>query len=265
MTDRTYTELLASIQTDAAGMQTTHIPSNWMQGRTTYGGLTSALCLNAALPLSGGRPIRTAQIAFVGPVSGHVSATPTLLREGKNSVFASVRMMGEGGIAAEAIFTFGAARETSIDFQNLPAPDVPRANDIVPMMQGKRVGPSFMDNFDVRFAAGAAPISGADTADITLWMRHREDTAPMDATTLLAIGDAPPPAVLAMYKQPGRISSMTWMAEFLTDEITTEDGWFLARHVGESCQGGYNSQAQTMWNSHGQPVMIGRQTIAVFT
>jgi hypothetical protein len=57
---------------------------------------------------------------------------------------------------------------------------------------------------------------------------------------------------------------MTWMAEFLTETIETEDRWFLARHTAQTSRNGYSSQAMSMWNKGGAPVMIGRQTIAVF-
>jgi hypothetical protein len=69
---------------------------------------------------------------------------------------------------------------------------------------------------------------------------------------------------MSMFTQPGRISSMTWMAEFLTETITTDAHWFLARHTAQTVRNGYSSQQMLMWNRAGEPVMIGRQTIAVF-
>ena len=78
------------------------------------------------------------------------------------------------------------------------------------------------------------------------------------------LADAPPPAAMSMFTQPGRISSMTWMAEFLTETITTDARWFLARHTAQTVRNGYSSQQMLMWNRAGEPVMIGRQTIAVF-
>lgn len=240
-----------------------HIPEDWMQGRTTYGGLTAALCLRAALPLSGARPVRSAQVAFVGPVSGNVSCQATLLREGKNTVFASVRMHGSDGIAAEAIFAFGTNRESSLDFANLTAPDLPQPDLLPSYFSGDR-RPAFTRHFNMRLARGERPISGATSGDICLWMRHRDPAVTPDAVSLLAIADAPPPAAMSMLTAPARISSMTWMAEFLTDQIETKDGWFLARHVADTARDGYSSQSMTMWNTSGQPVMVGRQTIAVF-
>ena len=211
-----------------------------MQGRTTYGGLTAALCLEAAAPLAPGMPIRSAQVAFVGPVGGEVTCTPTLLRRGKNTVFVSVRMMGSEGVAAEAILAFGVARDSALRFANLPPPEV-TAPDVTPSYFGDSPQrPNFTRNFNMRIAAGERHVSASDKADVSIWMRHIDPAAPTDAVALLAIADAPPPAAMSMFTAPARISSMTWMAEFLTDEI------------------------MTLWNSAGEPMMIGRQTIAIF-
>jgi acyl-CoA thioesterase len=259
-----YTDLTSSIAFDKVGTSRVTVPEDWMQGRTTYGGLTSALCLKTALPLAGGRPLRSAQIAFVGPASGELVSAPTILREGKNTAFISVRMMGPDGIVAECIFAFGAARESSLDFSDMIAPPATMPDATPAFFPDENRRPAFSRHFNVRLVKGGRPISGAPDGEILLWMRHRDEAAPMDAVSLLALADSPPPAALSMLTQPGRISSMTWMAEFLTDDISTEDGWFLAQHVAQTAQQGYSSQAMRMWNSKGEPMMVGRQTIAVF-
>jgi acyl-CoA thioesterase len=83
----TFSELLATItRTDSAW--DAHIAEDWQQGRTTYGGLTAALCVEAALRSAPGLPpLRSAQFAFVGPASGAVRMTSTVLRQGKSTVF----------------------------------------------------------------------------------------------------------------------------------------------------------------------------------
>lgn len=259
-----FTELLASVSPAEAGARAAVIPETWMQGRTAYGGLTAALCLEAALPFSGGLPVRTVQVAFVGPVSGSVVCKAEVLRQGKNTVFASVRMTGEDGVLAESIVTFGAARTSALDFAHLPPPEVP-APEAAPLYFRKPgKGPAFAKNFEILLAGGHPPMSDASEADISIWMRHKDPEAANDAVALLALADAPPPAAMSMFTAPGRISSMTWMAEFLTETIETEDRWFLARHVAQTARNGYSSQQMSMWNKAGGPVMIGRQTIAVF-
>jgi acyl-CoA thioesterase len=259
-----FTQLLASVSPADAPARATAIPENWMQGRTAYGGLTAALCLEAAIPLSGGLPVRAVQVAFVGPVNGTAVCRPQVLRQGKNTVFTSVRMTGEDGVLAEAIITFGAARASALDFAHLPPPEVAPPASAPNYFRQQGQGPAFVQNFDILLAGGSPPMSGASQADISIWMRHKDPATRSDAVALLALADAPPPAAMSMFTAPGRISSMTWMAEFLTETIETEERWFLARHTAQTARNGYSSQAMSMWNTAGEPVMIGRQTIAVF-
>lgn len=258
-----YTDLLAALTRPASGESRLVIPETWMQGRTAYGGLTAAICLDAATALAGGRPVRSAQVAFVGPVAGEAVATARLLREGKNTAFVSVRLVAEDGISAEAIFAFGTARASSLSYEHLPPPVVPVPEDVKPFFPAG-MGPVFAQNFEVLMAAGSRPMSGAAVPDMALWMRHGDPAAPTDALALLALADVPPPAAMGLFTAPGRISSMTWMAEFLTDMITTEDRWFLARHVAQTVRDGYSSQSMTIWNRAGVPMMTGRQSVAVF-
>lgn len=259
-----YTDLLASATSDANGVRETLVPETWMQGRTAYGGLTAALCLDAALPLSNGLPVRAVQVAFVGPVNGAVLCKPELLRQGKNTVFVSVRMTGADGILAETIITFGAPRASSLDFMHLPPPEVAAPETCGGYFGREGKGPAFAANFDLLLAGGHPPMSGAPEADVSIWMRHKDPLAPSNGVSLLALGDAPPPAAMSMFTQPGRISSMTWMAEFLSETIETEDRWFLARQTAQTARNGYSSQQMLMWNKAGAPMMVGRQTIAVF-
>lgn len=259
-----FTDLLASGRAAGPAARSTVIPESWMQGRTAYGGLTAALCLDAALPLSGGLPVRAVQIAFVGPVNAAAVCTPQVLRQGRNTVFTSVRMTGEDGVMAEAIITFGAARASALDFAHLPPPEAAPPGSAPGFFRKEGQGPAFIQNFDILLAGGSPPMSGAPEADISIWMRHKDPAALNDAVALLALADAPPPAAMSMLTAPGRISSMTWMAEFLTESIETSERWFLARHTAQTARNGYSSQAMGMWNTAGAPVMTGRQTIAVF-
>ncbi len=256
-----YSELLSSLVRLSKGRIEMHIPEDWMQGRTTYGGLTAALCMESARALTQ-LPVRSAQIAFVGPVAGDVVISPSVLREGANTLFANVDMVGERGLAARCLFAFGRARESRLDFSRLEAPKVAGPSEVASFFGERR--PKFAEHFNVRLARGAPPMSGAGEADMVLWLRHKDEAAIYDATMLLSIADAPPPAAMAMMTEPGPISSMTWMAEFLTDRVSTTDGWFLAHHVAQSAREGYSSQSMRLWNAAGEPLMVGRQTIAVF-
>jgi acyl-CoA thioesterase len=260
-----YTELLSSLQRQSDLSIDAHIPESWMQGRTTYGGLTAALSLHGALGLVDDIPLRSAQVAFVGPVGGDVRIKPTLLRRGKNTAFVSVDVVAETGIAAQSIFAFGARRESALHFDDMPMPDARAPEEIESFFDKDRPRPGFTQNFDMLMASGGRPVSGSSEKSIGLWMRHLDPDAPQDATAVLAIGDAPPPAAMSMLSVPSRISSMTWMAEFMTDSISTDpEGWFYAQHTAQLSKDGYSSQSMRLWNRQGEPILVGRQTIAVF-
>jgi len=261
----TYTELLASLTRHDDHSIDAHIPDTWMQGRTTYGGLTAALSFQGALGLVGDIPIRSAQVAFVGPVGGDIKIKPTLLRQGKNTAFVSVDVIAETGVTAQSIFAFGTRRQSSLHFDDMPKPETPAPDEINSFFDPDRPRPGFSRNFDMRIATGGRPISGSKDKSIGLWMRHLDPDTPQDATAVLAIGDAPPPAVMSMLAVPSRISSMTWMAEFMTDEIATDPaGWYFAQHTAQLSKDGYSSQSMRLWNRKGEPILVGRQTIAVF-
>lgn len=67
-------------------------PGHWRQGRTTYGGFSSAMALQIALNhLSEEHPpLKAAQIAFIGPVTEQVSFEVETLRQGKSATQVAV-------------------------------------------------------------------------------------------------------------------------------------------------------------------------------
>lgn len=260
----TYTELLAGLEHGREGRIETNIPEDWMQGRTTYGGLTAALALESARQVVEDLPVRSAQVAFIGPVGGHVVVAPKLLRRGKNTAFVNVDLVTEAGVVARCIFGFGARRASQLDFNHLLVPDHSAPDDTDDFFPEGAIRPGFLGNFDFRLVDGGRPLDGTEATSVTLWLRHTDPKAPTDATAVLALADAPPPAIFPMMTDFAPFSSMTWMVEFLSDDLETEEGWWLTRSTAETAIQGYSAQAMMLWNRRGAPAIVGRQTVAVF-
>lgn len=239
------------------------IPDGWMQGRTTYGGLSAALCLETALrSFTDLPPLRSATIAFIGPAGGPVEGRAKLLRRGKSVSFVEADIASDKGIATRGAFAFGGARESALERSFSPMPALPAPEQCEPLMP-EGFGPAFVRHFEARLAKGARPISGTDGHDLFIWVRHKEgsdDSLP----ALLALADIPPPAVLPMFTKPAPISSMTWMVNFLTDRPATRDGWWLLQSRADNVSQGYSSQDMLVWNRDGELVIAGRQSIAIF-
>jgi acyl-CoA thioesterase len=236
---------------------------DWRQGRTLYGGASAALalaaCARAAPDLP---PLRSAQIAFVGPAAGDLIALPDILRQGRSAVFMGCDLIGEQGIATRAIFCFGAARESAFNRRAEPAPAAPAPEDCPPLL-GQGPGPAFSQHFDLRRAADGALLQGRAPRYL-LWGRHRDEAARPDAASLLALADAPPPAAMAAFTAPAMISTMTWMLDVLDPEALARPGWRLLQAEAESLREGYSAQAMAAWGEDGAPLLLARQTVAVF-
>jgi len=252
-------EIIATATAVENGFDAT-IPPSWMQGRTSYGGLSAALALEAArtsapdLP-----PLRSVQIAFVGPLGGAVSVRATLLRRGRTAAFIRAEVSGEAGLGLVALFAFMTPIESRIAHDDRrPAPHpAPAAG------ASGRVGPAgmFFQNFEYLDVTGA----DAGPAETQTWTRLRARTGLDPLVELIAVGDALPPAALRLIgNQPVPLSTLTWTLNILDPAPVTANGWWLLGARADSAQGGSSGQRMAIWNSDGALVAEGVQSVAIF-
>ena len=254
-------DLLAGLGDDTAGDWAIEPPGDGRQGRTLYGGLTTALCAEAARRELGALPpLRSLQIAFAGPATGRVALAPQLVRRGRSAAFVAVDARGDDGPCARATLCCATARDSAIAHGRVDPPDVPGPEDCRPVPDG--FGPAFLGHFDVRFAAGGVPFGGTAEPELTMWARHRDDGDIDPTVALVAVADVLPPAASPLYREPRPMSSMTWSLEILGTPSAT--GWYLLRSTSESIADGYGVQAMGCWDEAGHCLALGRQTVALF-
>lgn len=252
------TEILLAGPRDDTGF-TAIVPDDWMQGRTAYGGLSGALALQAALELEPDLPpLRSAQIAFIGPLAGPVQVSATLLRRGRNSAFIQADVLAGSSLGLRATFVFMAAMESHA------ARDVAPRAQVAPPPPDARLytGPDgyFTSNFnffDLKDAAGEA--------EWLRWGRLRERTGLHPMVELVAIGDSLPPGAFKLYGKRGvPLSSLNWTINFLTPEPSTRDGWWLLNARTDTAHHGFSSQRMLTWNAAGEPMTEAMQSVAIF-
>ena len=275
--------LLDTVSKDAAaaGRMTAHIGEAWLQGQTTYGGLTAALCLHGGRTLlaEDKLPIRSAHITFVGPTGADVAIDSTIMKRGKSMAFVRSELVGANGLATSSCLAFGKTRASSIDrsFVAPPPDDLPPPADsplLFPALDF--TPPIFAQNFEARLAKGGAMDGlGADASN-WLWVRHVgavHDGGVADVppdVALLALADMPPPALLPLLPPGGKfpnVSSITWMVNWLDDQPAAGDGgWWLIESRAESAHVGYSSQNMSVWGGDVTrgPALVGRQLVAVY-
>ncbi|MDE2436998.1 MAG: thioesterase family protein [Sphingomonadales bacterium] len=253
-------ETLSTIRPIEGGFATT-IPEAWLQGRTTYGGFSAALALEAARGLASDLPpLRSAQVSFVGPLSGEVEVRAQILRRGKNASWASAEVVSEAGIGLTATFVFmGPVEQSALHLHDVPAPEgIIPADKAAPLPA--RAGPGFAPNFDRRFAM---PQSAERKPEVCWWVRLKDTIGLDPMVQLLLCADMLPPGVMPL-TGPVPVSSMTWLINLLTPLPETRDGWWLLRSTGNYAEKGCSSQDMALWNADGVAMAVGMQSIAVF-
>ena len=252
-------DILAASTRGECGFSTT-IPADWLQGRTTYGGLSAALALHGAQGIEPDLPpLRSAQIAFIGPLAGEVTVTATRLRRGRTAAFVQADVVSEAGLGLRATFVFMADQPSRIDLAGR------LASPLRPPAPGTKLytGPDgfFTGNFNFLDLKEEA----TGEAAWLRWARLRDHDGIDPMVQLLAVGDALSPAAFKLLgKEPAPISSLTWIVNLLTRAPTTRDGWWLLSAVSDHARHGCSSQLMTMWNADGEPVAQGMQSVAIF-
>ncbi len=237
------------------------IPSNWMQGRTAFGGLSSAISLHGAMLAEDDLPpLRSAQIGFIGPLAGEVTVQTKLLRRGRTAAFVQSDIVSEKGLGLRAIYVFMQALESEVDYAHHDAPDIgpPPPEDEL------RSGPPeyFTSNF--QYAEKRNP-DEEGVPRFTRWTRltEREGLDPM--IELIAVGDAMPPAAVALQSRGAPVSSINWFVNVLDPEPKTDDGWWIVQTDSDMARHGNSSQYNGLWASDGTPVAAGMQSVALFS
>lgn len=256
-------DILASAAATEDGFRVA-IPADWLQGRTAYGGLSSALALHAAMGCEADLPpLRSAQVSFIGPVSGEVTVSATRLRRGRNAAFVQADIMSDAGLGYRATFVFMAEQQSRIalDRRGSGGAEPPAAGATL------YTGPDgfFTGNFnfvDLKEAPGGRALGEAEWLR---WARLRAHAELDPMVEVMAIADALPPAAFRLLgEEPAPVSSLTWIVNLLTPAPRTRDGWWLLSARSDYAQGGCSSQIMRVWNADGEQVAEGMQSVAIF-
>lgn len=240
------------------------VPQTWYQGRTAYGGFSSALALAAAMQVGGEGlpPLRSVQLAMIAPVAGEATVSARVLRKGRNATWVEARIESGGALAFTANLAFMGPVESAVHINRRPLPD-----DLVPVGEAREVRytdhtPAFLRN---HFEARHALVPGDEPrADMCRWVRLTGEAGDDAMIALLLLADALPPGVMPLLTAVVPVSTMHWQANLLTPAPVTDDGWWLLRSIGDYAEQGCSSQRMAIWNTRGEPVMAGMQSVALF-
>ena len=236
--------------------------TDWMQGRTLYGGASALVAYTMAtrafadLP-----PLRSAQIGFVAPVGEEIELTAQIVRQGRNVTQVRSEILSDGKVALTAFWLFGTARDPNGARAADAVADWPGAPQDNPIaMKGQ--GPSFIqNNFEIRYGQAKDAERGAT---VRRWARLTEDHNLDPVGKLVLMGDVNPPGAMRIMERMGPISSINWSFNVLDPETQSEGGWYLAENASQHADSGYSSERLRMWDTDGRQVLDGIQNVAIF-
>jgi len=267
---KTFAELMAEVQPgEQAGRYIGELHEEWLQGRSTFGGLTAALAVQALrLELGYERPLRALMTAFVGPAGeGEVEIDCASLRSGKSVTWAEAKLCQNDQVAATVAACFGGNRESTITVEAPRRPNVkgPAESQAFPFLPG--ITPNFTQHYEMRYAAGQMPMTASKHSAMGVWLRYKQPDNFSEAH-IVALMDVLPPAVLQMFKEMKPISSLTWHLEFLDDLTATDaqdsEGWWFFDVHAHGAANGYSQQHATLYTPAGRALAMSQQQIAVF-
>jgi acyl-CoA thioesterase len=241
------------------------VPSAWMQGRASFGGLVAAVMVRAMREHEPTLPLRAVHIDFIGPLTASpATARAEVLRRGRSLTHLSARIDQDTGVCARASASFGAARNSSIAIASPMEPDLPDPTDrpAMPFIPG--VVPSFVQFIDMTFVEGGYPFSGQATAELAGWCRHRTNPGPPEPA-IMGLLDAWPAPVLSLLDRPAPASSVSWTTRVVSmPESVGTDDWFWYRSSVSFARDGYAHMEGRLWDREGRAVASLEQLVAVF-
>lgn len=253
---------------EAADQDCLDVPAGWGQGRATFGGLVAAILIRHMQTKLGEQmaPLRSFSLSFVAPmVPGATDLELIVLRSGKSVTQVQVMARQAGQVVAVMLASLGHSRESGL---KVAAPEAPvwksrEESFNVPFMEG--LSPDFLRYFELYYAGGNIPLSGASEPDFQGYMCFQEPSRYQDYATLACLADTWPPSVIPMLGRPAPMSSLTWTMEYLVDpaSLPPVDHWQYQVHT-DAFADGYGQNRAVIWDDQGNPVALSRQSIVVF-
>jgi acyl-CoA thioesterase len=257
----TIASLLEPVTGQPGPARLTHA-SDWMQGRTLYGGASALVAYTMAVrAFSGLPPLRAGQVAFVAPVGEAIELRAEIIRQGRNVTQVRSEILSEGRVALSAFWLFGEGREANALVTASPPEDWPGPpEDNALVEQG--FAPSFIaHNFELRYGQNKGIEHGAT---VRRWARLTEAHDLDPVSKLVLMGDVMPPGAMRAMQRVGPISSINWSFNVLDPDSRSTGGWYLAENASQHADAGYSSERLRMWDSDGRQVLDGIQCVAVF-
>ena len=256
-------ETTTAVEPLGEGRFRAQLHADWWVVRGPHGGYLAATILRA---LTGSlndpdRPIRSFTTHFMAaPAAGPMDIVTRLERAGRSMTFMTARAEQEGKPIATALAAFSTDWK-GLEFDNAPMPEAASLEDAFPNpVEGEGI-PAFLGNFDMRWALGERPFTGAAAAVVGGWMKMREPVV-ADEHVVACLLDAWAPAVFPVTTTPLVAPTIDLTMHFrspLPLPNATEDDFYLGRFSSSLGRDGFFEEDGAIWTADGKLIAQSRQ------
>lgn len=242
-------------------------PTNWGQGRATFGGLIAALLHEAmAKAVPDQRQATVFNLQFIAPAMfGDVQIKVDQLRVGKSVSHLQATALQEGKPVATALASFTNQRESSLHCDGPAAPVIATPDTTPPGYERSGPVPDFIKQFDHRWVLGEAPFMASSEKAIGGWIRVRDSNTDISEGHVLAMIDAWPPAALSMLSMPAPASTLNWTIRWADHPMGFQTSEFCQFHTEMDCAShGIAHSRSFFWGPDGKLIAISEQTDTIF-
>ena len=259
---------LPSILTELkkSGSNTATFGEEWSQGRSAFGGISSAFASTAMGKLVDSKsPIRSLMVSFVAPLPpGEFSVDSVLQRKGKNVAQCAASVISNQQLCLQAMAAFGNSREGFSVEPLVEFNPIPREQGVQFSDHAKRL-PSFLRFFEGSWVGGGMPFAGKFQPQLNMWVKHKADMSNFPVEKIITLADIPPPVILTHFSNPPvPSSSLSWSLEFVIPPQQIESEWFYLEFNTEAAGNGYTQQSGKIFDETGQLCALSRQCMVYF-
>lgn len=246
------------------------IPSGWLQGRTIYGGLSTAMMLHKAILAvnDAQKRLLSLSVSFVAPVEEKpVRVTVEILRRGKSVTTIEARIWQNDQVMSILLASFGSERASILNIQQQrKAPQLLQPEQLK-ILAYHQLMPQCYQNFDLAWAEGSYPCTASPQPDFAGWFRFSAGlfaNGKMSTAEFIALLDIWPAGAFPLLKAPAPGSSLSWYVTLLGDFDFQRLDWFKYKVFTDHAENGYATEYAHIWDVNDRLIAISRQTVTIF-
>lgn len=257
-----FEQLLALDEVSQANYRV-HIPDGWQQGRGAFGGLVGSLMMRAARKHLPATPMRSMQAQFLAPaVVGHAECLVSALKAGTGVAAASVVMMQQDVVVANATIVAAGARKNPMSWATATPPTMRPWSELSAMPLGLAMAPVFTQHFEYR-PTGPMPFSGGKEARSDGWIQVRQAGGAVSDELVLAYADAYWASAMVRLPMPRPAATVSFALQYQTPLVGRSDEPLYLRASAPWAADGYCTEFRELWTASGELVATNQQVIAI--